>query len=77
MAFRIEPALYADMDTWCDIYIEAAASHPLSTLLYNYLSHEEKRKFEFGGPKEVFLKCPWIKCHKMVEVETGYVLPAL
>ena len=46
-------------------------------LLYNYLSHEEKRKFEFGGPKEVFLKCPWIKCHKMVEVETGYVLPAL
>ena len=49
MAFRIEPALYADMDTLCDIYIEAAASHPLSTLLFNDLSYEEKRKFEFSG----------------------------
>lgn len=77
MAFRIETALYADLDTLFDIYIEAAASHPLSPLLYNDLSHEEKRNFEAGGPKEVFLKCSWIKYHKMVEVETGYGLPGL
>ncbi|KAK0108084.1 hypothetical protein ONS95_002905 [Cadophora gregata] len=71
MTFRTEPALYADLDTLFDIYIEASASHPLSPFLYNDLAYQEKRSFESGGPKKVFLKHPGVKYHKMVEVETG------
>ncbi|PVH80515.1 hypothetical protein DL98DRAFT_491332 [Cadophora sp. DSE1049] len=74
MTFCIEPALYAYLDNLFDIYIEASASHPLSPFLYNDLSYEVKRDFESGGPKKVFLKCPWVKYHKMIEVETGKIV---
>ncbi|KAH7420165.1 acyl-CoA N-acyltransferase [Cadophora sp. MPI-SDFR-AT-0126] len=74
MTFLIEPASYADLDTLFDIYIEASASHPLSSFIYNGLTHDEKRNFESGGPKKVFLECPWVKYHKMVEVETGKIV---
>ncbi|KAG4428808.1 hypothetical protein IFR05_015710, partial [Cadophora sp. M221] len=74
MAFRIEPAQFSDLNTLFDIYLQAFASHPLDAYLYPNLTHDEKLDFESSGPKEVFLKQPWVKYHKMVEVESGKIV---
>jgi hypothetical protein len=74
MVFRIEPALYEDMDILYDIYIRAHQTDPLYPYLYPKLSWAEQLAFESVGPKEVFLRHPWVKYHKAVEVETGFVM---
>lgn len=70
MTFRVEPVLYDEIDILYDIYLQAHLTDPLYPYLYPRISWAEQVKFESAGPKEVFLRHPWVHYHKVVEVET-------
>ncbi|KUJ16011.1 uncharacterized protein LY89DRAFT_101110 [Mollisia scopiformis] len=71
MTFRIEPVKYEDIDILYDLYVHAHVTDPLQPFLYPSLSWAEQIQFESTGPKEVFLKHPWVHYHKIVDAETG------
>jgi hypothetical protein len=69
--FQILSALYPDIERLASVYLQAHSDDPLYTHLYNDLSWEAKLKFESSGLKRAFLEQPWVKYHKVVEVDTG------
>lgn len=73
MAFRIEPAVYEDIEPLINLYLDAFKDDELYPHMYPDLPREEVIRFESSGPKAVFGKYPWVKIWKVVEGETGYV----
>ena len=71
MTFKVELAVYEDIEPLIDLYLKAFETDELYPYLYPNLSWDEIVQFESSGPKVVFHKYPWVKLYKVVEVETG------